>query len=576
MADHTYVQPAARALFEHLGLSDFDSVMSLSGGMTVSRHKSRNTMLIMPNMTAEHGWGDRRVYLKRDYRVPLKHVLEDLLARRLPRAQPLREWLAIERCQRRGIGVMRGLAWGQRSVLGIPRQAFILVEAVPGMETLHEATQRLCGPDAGGRPNGRLAAERRQLARELGEFVGRFHAGKLIWPDMVGKHIYLTPRSGENRTNRWDFHLIDVERLTRSRSPAKQTKDLIRLYRSLSPHGLSPTDLLRFALGYLNVEAEDWPAARRRIEQVFAWAGDLVRRSWASRRPRLPRADDAPRPEQLRFVRFGNVVVNHAFIPILQDSGLVSFGSVFRLNVGERLDKANIGSWRERWRLDLEDYQGSRRTLYLKRYQSPPLGEQLKRIFFRRAKRASAWWEWQRIRNLAAEGIGVPTPVGYGQKMRGFVERRSFLVTEAIPGESLERWVPRHLGPDGDVDWRTRRKLVGQLALLIRLLHEKKWAHRDLYLSHIFISHNADGQAVFRLIDLQRLFRPRWRWRRWRIKDLAALHYSTPAECVPATDRLRFLRHYFNVPRLTPAHRRLIRRVLAKTRRTARHNRPRP
>ena len=30
------------------------------------------------------------------------------------------------------------------------------------------------------------------------------------------------------------------------------------------------------------------------------------------------------------------------------------------------------------------------------------------------------------------------------------------------------------------------------------------------------------------LIDLARMFRPRWRTFRWRVKDLAQLHYSLP------------------------------------------------
>jgi heptose I phosphotransferase len=267
-------------------------------------------------------------------------------------------------------------------------------------------------------------------------------------------------------------------------------------------------------------------------------------------------------------------VVNEAYIPILQDNGLASFQSVFRYQDGERLDKSNIGSWRERWRIELSEYRGERRTFYLKRYQPPPVTEQCRRILLRRARHGSAWWEWHNMRRLADTGIPTATPVACGEKMRWIFERRSFLVTEAIPGESLERWVPEHLGPSGYVDWRTRRDLIDRLARLVQALHRRRLVHRDLYLSHIFISHNRDGQAVFRLIDLQRVFRPSWRWRRWRIKDLAALHYSTPADCVPATDRMRFLHRYLGVRRLRPAHRRLIRGILARTRRTERHNRP--
>ncbi len=567
MSDRVHVQPAAREVWDRLGLTDFDSVMAYGSGMTVSRHAQRNTSLITVGQSTDA----RRLYLKRVHRVPIKHVLEDLLSRRLPRPQPLREWQAIERCKERGIPAMRGLAWGQRSTLGVPRQAFILVEAVPAVECLDEALHRLARPNA----DARAAADRRRLARELGAFIARVHEAGLAWPDMVGKHIYLAPRARGGRGCRWEFHLIDLERMNGRATHRTQTRDLKRLLTSLRPYPLGPTDLLRFALSYLGRSPAGWRDDRPRLEESFAWARSAVRRSWASRRPRLPMPDDAVPPNRQRLIRHGRVVVNQAFVPILQDNGLVNLASVFRYAEGERLDKANIGSWRQRLRLDLTDFHGKRQTFYLKRYQRPPIREQLRRIVFQRAGRATAWWEWRSIRSLAAAGIPAPTPVAYGEKMRGIFERRSFLLTEAIPGESLERWVPEHLGPGRDVDWQTRRGLVRQLALLVRTLHRRRLVHRDLYLSHVFISHNRDGKAVLHLIDLQRVFRPRWRWRRWQVKDLAALHYSTPIECVPVTERVRFLRHYFGVRKLGPDHRRMIRSIVARARRTERHNRPR-
>ena len=567
MADGMYILPAARELFNRHGLSDFDSVMDLQSGMTVSRHRFRDTALIMLG----DGGDAARLFLKRVYRVPIKHVLQDLLTGRPPRSQPLREWHAIKLCEERGIGVMRGLAWGQRSVLGVPRQAFLVVEAVPAMESLDEILGRLNRPNGGAR----FAADRRDLARELGAFVAGLHRTNLAWPDLMGKHIYVAPNTNAQESGRWRFFLIDVERMTAGATKRTRAKDLARLLRSLRPNRLSVTDLMRFARSYLGWNPDGWSDDRARVEETFSWVRRVVRRSWASRRPRLPMPDDAAPPDRQRFVRHGRLVVNEAFIPLLQENGLVSCKTVFGYQDGERLDKPNIGTWRERWRIEPSEFGGRRRTLYMKRYQRPPLGEQLRRILLQRARHGTAWWEWHNLRRLAYAGIPTATVVAYGQKMRGILERRSFLITEAIPGESLERWVPEHLRPGGDVDWRTRRGLIDYLARLVRMLHNRRLVHRDLYLSHVFISFNGNGQPVLRLIDLQRLFRPRWRWRRWQVKDLAALHYSTPQDCVPMTDRIRFLRRYLGVRRLRPEHRRLIRSILARTRRTERHNRPR-
>lgn len=80
---------------------------------------------------------------------------------------------------------------------------------------------------------------------------------------------------------------------------------------------------------------------------------------------------------------------------------------------------------------------------------------------------------------------------------------------------------------------------------------------------------------AFRLIDLARVFKPRWLRQRWIVKDLAALHYSCPAGLVTRTDRLRWLKLYRRVRRLGPAERRLIRRIETKVARIARHDRSR-
>jgi len=141
----------------------------------------------------------------------------------------------------------------------------------------------------------------------------------------------------------------------------------------------------------------------------------------------------------------------------------------------------------------------------------------------------------------------VPTmqPVAFAEQMAGIWELGSVLCTEQVPGESLERWLPaswpaavRTFGPA----WRVR--VVTELAQLVRRMHQANLCHRDLYTSHIFVRVAADGGTCFHVIDLQRMFRPRLRKRRWRVKDLAALAASAPSGLLSRTDRLRFLLTY--------------------------------
>ena len=113
--------------------------------------------------------------------------------------------------------------------------------------------------------------------------------------------------------------------------------------------------------------------------------------------------------------------------------------------------------------------------------------------------------------------------------------------------------MPAHVPPlSHETNPRQRRAGLDRLARFVAAFHAAGFVHRDLYLSHVFIRPPAphatrNGQCpeqTFALIDLQRVFRPRWRRRRWVVKDLAALNYSTPTDLVGRQERLRFLCRY--------------------------------
>ena len=135
---------------------------------------------------------------------------------------------------------------------------------------------------------------------------------------------------------------------------------------------------------------------------------------------------------------------------------------------------------------------------------------------------------------------------------------------------------------------------------MIGRFHALGYVHRDLYLSHVFFDATAPPPHRLRLIDLQRVLRPVWRKRRWIVKDLAALNYSTPTTMASRTDRLRWLRSYLRVAgqvvlrtpgndrsmhrshegdsrgiRWTGERRALVYRILGKTFQIARHDQSR-
>lgn len=253
---------------------------------------------------------------------------------------------------------------------------------------------------------------------------------------------------------------------------------------------------------------------------------------------------------------------------MLAAAGLDGIDSAFALTDGARLDKPGLAGWRQRWRLRLPAEGDSRaEVVYLKRFLDPPFRSQWERW-------RQGWWrsgtariEYENSRALADRKIPAARALACGQRMAGPWERCSYIVLEEVDGESLERWVPAHLAPiEQEHDPAARRRRLDDLARMVGAFHAAGFVHRDLYLCHVFL--RPDGS--FCLIDLQRVFRPRWRRRRWIVKDLAALNLSTPADRVGPSERLRFLARYLRRCPGLGDPRRLIRAVQGKMLRMAR------
>lgn len=284
------------------------------------------------------------------------------------------------------------------------------------------------------------------------------------------------------------------------------------------------------------------------------------------------------------------VHIDDDYRALLSRHQLGELESAFVWQTGERLDKPGLETWRQRWRVRLGDdtLKPAERTFYLKRFDHPPLRRQFQRWRQGHFLLSTAGIEWRNAQQLSAANIATAEPAAFGQQMCGPWERRSYVLLAEVQGESLERWVPKHLPPaNQERQLSHRRTLVNQLARFIARFHKAGFVHRDLYLAHIFINNNennnepralarADDQAVFTLIDLQRVFRPSWRHRRWVVKDLASLNFSTPADRVGLFERLRFLCRFTRECGRFGSARQLAPLIAAKTERIARHVRRRP
>ncbi len=161
--------------------------------------------------------------------------------------------------------------------------------------------------------------------------------------------------------------------------------------------------------------------------------------------------------------------------------------------------------------------------------------------------------EWTALGEL--EAIGVPTMkrVAFGCKGWHPARRRSFLITEALENTiSLEDFCRswRHRPPSTVL----KRALIAEVARIARRLHRNGLNHRDFYLCHLLLQRRPDGEIPdekaprLYLIDLHRVRRRQPLPRRWQVKDIAGIYFSSYPAGLTRTDRLRFIRTYTREP----------------------------
>ncbi len=253
--------------------------------------------------------------------------------------------------------------------------------------------------------------------------------------------------------------------------------------------------------------------------------------------------------------------------PGLSKLGLTSIDAIFSFNAAQNLAKDNLSRHRSRLRFEIDSPPT---TLFLKRYDSPPILVQLRNWLSARRHISCSLFDFEPTIKLTAVGINTPKVISYGEQRGILFEKRSFIITEKIPdAESLEQKLPDCFNAPATVEnLKLRRNFIAQLAAFVKKFHQTKYRHRDLYFSHIFY----DDNGRFYLIDLARTFKPALLAERFRIKDIAQLYYSAQGRYFSKTDRLRFYLGYTGHSKLTRKDKVFIHKVINKTKRMAQHN----
>ncbi len=169
-----------------------------------------------------------------------------------------------------------------------------------------------------------------------------------------------------------------------------------------------------------------------------------------------------------------------------------------------------------------------RKTFFIKRFRYCHLEDIFLslRNFGRLCSQAAC--EYENANYLLNNGFATYRSVCFGEQTIFGIERRSFVVTEALNGQSLDGFVAENFEK---LERPEKEQILKELGQAIRRIHDCDISLPDLYIWHVFITKNQGGGSAtadkyeFAIIDLHRM-KYKVRSRKEKIKNLARLDYS--------------------------------------------------
>ena len=160
--------------------------------------------------------------------------------------------------------------------------------------------------------------------------------------------------------------------------------------------------------------------------------------------------------------------------------------------------------------------------------------------------------EWLAINRVHELGLDSLNALAYGCKGHNPAKKLSFLVTEELSNtlslaQYAEQWPNKPPAPS------ERRALIRKVATIARTIHGAGINHRDLYICHFLLdlspgpNNTKDDPRLF-LVDLHRAQMRTTVPRRWLVKDIASIYFSSLDIGLTKKDAYLFLQVYFDRP----------------------------
>ncbi len=549
MAIQFHIEEQYRGALASLGLTSFEQVMAARMGSPVSMGKDRSTVRLAVEIAGQ----PRELYLKRTFRHPPRMLLRQWLTGRKPQAAPTREYRLAARLAGLGIRTARAVGWGQRTGWLGPAAAFVLFEAVPAAFSLDEVFAVRPGV-----PPLATVRERARILASVADVVRRLHEAGLRWPDLAAKHVLVAlgvagipgPLAQGRGSDRPELWLVGLSRMHASGAARLRVRDLVGLLRSMPADGLTRTDLLRFALAYGGLAEQPWKHQKEALARDWSWAARL----WSRLQRRQVALAGLAGYQPGRYLKLGSIQVDERYLALLAGRGVTTFDAVFKWRPADGSAVSDNGS---EVRFEVPGADGDPMILRLHRFDRPRLAEQARRVLRDRVTGSSAKRLWRKATTLHKAGVATALPVAYGEKMRGWWERRSFVLFREPQGICISDLARSDFSR---ATATARRAAVRRCGELLTRLHQARLGYGGHEDRGPILVETAPGEFEPCCPDPAALVacRPAD-----RLQDVAALH-AAAADCrLTRTDRLRFARAYLGTHAPKTAIRQFLNAVLS-------------
>lgn len=406
----------------------------------------------------------------------------------------------------------------------------------------------------------RQAHFRIELAEAMGSFLATIHNAGIMHHDLHCGNILMHLDNGGHP----HLYLIDLQtvRLRASLTWAQCRANLIVLNRWLI-HRTHRSDRLRFWNAYLKKRTEcasDHPS--RRFPKKAASIREACDLEWATRNSNESfwRRRERRYLEENRHVRPIHSSCGHGFAVADVDE---SFIAGLLRNPDEPFERRDVTWLKKSKSVAVVEFSamlgGQSRQVVYKRFANADTKDSLAAL----VRWTPALRSWVYGHCLRERGLATARPLALLQRKNLGLVRQGYLLMEKLQTagdlhdalSALASLEPVHRQ-------NVLRMRIEQLARLIRELHSRRLAHRDLKATNILLLNEEDQphdtelqtgtsppsvgiSSPFCFIDLVGVSRRRRVSRQCRVKNLARLHASFCQDArITRTDKLRFLREY--------------------------------